>query len=197
MQMDIASLFVGVDLTSSSVGADTLQFYAFSADKSAGNGKGDVVSDKSVYNNLNQIKNWRRMFSSLWAEDPFVFEGRTYLSFEHAYQSSKYRINGYDEMADKFTLESDDDISRKIGKEVQKAGRLVKLTKAELEKWEEVTRDVKQDIYRAKFTMNSNPGKALLATENAMLVNAGPRIKTIRCTRMEALREELREASCI
>ena len=52
-------------------------------------------------------------------------------------------------------------------------------------------RSVKDAIYRAKFTRNTNPGKALLATKNATLINAGPRIKKIHCTRLEILRVEL------
>lgn len=35
---------------------------------------------------------------------------------------------------------------------------------------------IKNNIYKAKYTITSNPGKALLLTKNAMLINAGPRI---------------------
>jgi predicted NAD-dependent protein-ADP-ribosyltransferase YbiA (DUF1768 family) len=174
---------------------DTLQFYAFSADKKAGKGSGDVVADETVYRELNEIKNWRRMFSSFWAEDPFTFERKTYLSYEHAYQTAKYKINGYEEIANNFCLESGHEISRLTGKEVQR--RIVKLNGKEIEKWDSNVGDIKNAIYRAKFTLNSNPGKALLATKNAILINAGPRIKKIHCTRLEILREELKNDSKI
>jgi len=172
---------------------DTLQFYAFSANKKAGEGVGDIINDHSEYTKLNKITNWRRMFSSFWSEDPFVFEGNTYLSFEHAYQSSKYRINGYEEIAYKFTIESGDVISKQTGKDVQRAGRLVKLNKFEIALWDHEMRNIKNSIYNAKFTKTSRPGKALIATGNAILINAGPRIKRIRCTRLESLRARLLE----
>jgi hypothetical protein len=149
---------------------DTLQFYAFSADKKAGKGTRDVVADETVYRELNENKNWRRIFSSFWAEDPFTFEGKTYLSYEH----------GYKEIANNFCLESTNprhEISRLTGKEVQR--RIVKLNGKEIEKWDSNVGDIKNalylgfedfalqtyDIYRAKFTLNSNPGKALLVTK--------------------------------
>ena len=97
---------------------DTLQFFAFSADKNAGKGTGDIVADENEYEELNKIRHWRRMFSSFWSEDPFIFEGKTYLSYEHAYQAAKYQINGYGNEANRFCLESGDKISRLVGKDV-------------------------------------------------------------------------------
>ena len=170
---------------------DVLQFYAFSADKPAGMGIGDVVSDFSAYDELNKIKDWRKMFSSYWSNSPFIFNGRTYMSFEHAYQASKFLINGYIEFGNKFSLESNDNISKMIGKDVQKAGRIVKLNNKQIEYWDENMRKIKDQIYRAKFTITSLPGTALIATNDAHLINAGPRIKRIRCVRLEQLRSEL------
>jgi len=174
---------------------DILQFYAFSADKSPGKGTGDSISDPKLYEELNEIKNWRRMFSSFWSEDPFMFnfdnKTLTYQSYEHVYQAAKFKINGYDELAYKFCVESNDPISKMVGPQVQKAGRLIKLTKEEVGKWDDNMNDIKTKIYRAKFTLDSRPGKALIATKNAQLINAGPRIKKIHCTRLESLRAEL------
>ncbi len=169
---------------------DVLQFFAFSADKPAGNGAGDKVNDKSIYKELNNIKNWRKMFSSFWAES-FEFNGCTYLSFEHAYQAAKFEINGYNKIAHSFTLESEHPTSVLKGKQVQKAGRQVTLNGDELEKWSANMRSTKKSIYRAKFTLDTTPGKALISTKNAQLINYGPRIRKIRCTRMETLRDEL------
>lgn len=174
---------------------DILQFYAFSADKSPGKGTGDTVSDPKLYDELNSIKNWRRMFSSFWSDDPFVFcfdtETLTYQSYEHVYQAAKFKINGYDELAYKFCIESNDPISKMVGPQVQKAGRSIKLSKDEVKKWDDNVDEIKSRIYRAKFTLDSRPGKALIATKNAQLINAGPRIKRIHCTRLESLRSEL------
>jgi predicted NAD-dependent protein-ADP-ribosyltransferase YbiA (DUF1768 family) len=171
---------------------DTLQFYAFSKDVNAGEGAGDIVKCPTDYIELNKIKNWRRMFSSFWDGDPFVYNGKTYLSFEHAYQSSKYRINGNTLFADKFAIESKDPISKMVGKDVQKAGRMIKLKEDEIVKWDVISRTIKDEIYHVKYTNSTNPGKALVATGNARLINAGPRIKKIHCTRLEALREKLK-----
>lgn len=81
---------------------DILQFYAFSANHPAGDGVGDVVKNKSDYVNLNDITNWRRMFSSLWSEDPFYVPeytiggrccgNRSFTSYEHAYQYMKFAL---------------------------------------------------------------------------------------------------------
>ena len=76
---------------------DILQFYAFSANKEAGKGVGDLVKDPSKYHELNKIENWRKMFSSLWEED-FVYEGYTYKSFEHCFQACKFNITGHEEI---------------------------------------------------------------------------------------------------
>lgn len=184
---------VDVDVDAN-VDADILQFYAFSADKPAGKGVGDCINNENDYAELNSIKDWRKMFSSFWSQAPFMFEGKTYLSFEHAYQASKFIINGYEEFANKFNLESNDKISLLVGKDVQKAGRIMKLNYSEIGVWDTFNGDIKKRIYRAKFTLNSLPGRALIATKNAQLINNGPRIKRIRCVRLEQLREELNTA---
>ena len=166
---------------------DVLQFYAFSTHKDAGDGVGDVVANKSQYKKLNKIHNWRRMFSSFWSGDPFQFEGLHYLSYEHAYQAAKYKINGY-EYAFEFCIESNSKLSKMVGKDVQKAGRKIELTPQEIEIWDANVKQIKQQIYTAKFTSFTRPGQALILTGNAMLINAGPRIKKIHCTRLESLR---------
>ena len=170
---------------------DVLQFYAFSADKPAGKGVGDIVTNIEIYDQLNKIKDWRKMFSSYWPGSPFVFEGKTYLSFEHAYQASKFLINGYLDFGNKFSLGSNDNISKLIGKDVQKAGRMIKLNDKEIEKWNQNMRSIKEKIYRSKFTTTSLPGIALMLTGDAQLINSGPRIKRIRCVRLEELRNAL------
>lgn len=166
---------------------DTLQFYAFSAHKNAGSGVGDIVEDPTLYENLNKIVNWRRMFSSLWSEDPFMYNGLTYLSYEHAYQACKYSVNGYPENLYQFCLESGSDMSKtmKINK------KLHLLTPSEIENWENQLDAIKNELYSAKYTLNTRPGIALMNTLDAILINKGPRIRTIRCTRLEETRNKL------
>ena len=134
---------------------DELHFYAFSANNNAGKYKKDIVNDPCKYDELNKINNWRQMFSSFWTNDPFVYEGNTYLSYEHAYQASKFKINGFDEFAYKFTLESEDEISRLKGKAVQKAGRNIILNAEQIKNWDANVGQIKQKIYAAKFTLRT------------------------------------------
>lgn len=172
--------------------SDIIQFYAFSKDTMPGNGVGDIINDPPIYSNLKSYPNWRRMFSSFWSDDPFVYEGKTYLSYEHAYQASKFILNNL-KFGYKFTIESGHDYSKLLGIDVQRAGRIKKLSTNQINVWNKAVQEIKTKIYRAKFTLTTNPGLVLLATQNAELVNAGPRIKKIRCTRMELLRQELRQ----
>lgn len=165
---------------------DILQFYAFSADKNAGSGVGDVVKDISIYEELNKITNWRRMFSSKWSGNPFKYENLTYYTFDHAYQAQKYKINGYDEAAYLFSIESKSELCK-----ANRIGRPKVLSKVEIEKWENEKRQIKDKIYRAKFTHTTWPGRVLMLTRNAILINDGPRIKRRECTRLMEVRKEL------
>lgn len=164
---------------------DILQFYAFSANKPAGKGVGDIVSDPSIYKELNKIENWRRMFSSLW-EEAFCFEGYNYQSFEHCLQACKFNITGHPDIAFKFTIESGCNLSP------NKNRKIIILTKDEINLWESHKPQIKEKIYLAKFHPKSMPYHALLNTRNAQLINSGPRIRKIRCIRLEQLREKLR-----
>ena len=172
---------------------DVLQFYAFSADKKTGEGVGDSVHLATDYDELNKVRNWRRMFSSFWSEDPFIFNNQTYTSFEHAYQASKYVINGYADYAFEFCLESGSQLSTLTGKDVQKAGRKFILSDEQIKRWDEIMPEIKKHIYEAKFTKDSRPGQTLVLTKNTILINAGPRIKRIHCTRLEELRTQIQK----
>ena len=166
---------------------DILQFYAYSADKNAGEGTGDVVKDKLIYTELNKIPNWRRMFSSKWSGNPFKYKDLTYLTYDHAYQAAKYNLNGYKDIAYSFAIESNSDIS----KNVDASGRLVKFNKEQCEKWDSQRSQIKDELYKAKFTIMSWPGRALILTKDAILINAGPRIKKLECTRLMKIRKEI------
>ncbi len=168
---------------------DILQFYAYSSDKNAGNGVGDKVKDKTIYTELNQIPEWRRMFSSKWTGNSFKYKDLTYFSFDHAYQSEKYRINGYHDLAYTFCMESNSSLSK--SEEAHKHNRIIKLNKVEIENWDNSRKKVKDELYRAKFTHTSWPGRALMLTKDAILINAGPRIQKFECTRLMEVRKEL------
>ena len=63
---------------------DRLYFYSKSADKKPGQGANEVVSGD--YTELAKIKDWRKVLSN-FHYCPFVFEGKTYNTIEHVFQS--------------------------------------------------------------------------------------------------------------
>jgi len=174
---------------------DRLQFFAFSADKPAGKGVGDLIKDPTIYKELDEIKNWRRVFSSLWTniDEPFEYQERKYISYEHAFQSAKFLCNGYEKIADKFSLNDlESSLARSAGLEASRNRKIIKLSQQELDLWESLRGKVKDELYLAKFTQVPSAKKALLGTNNAELWNKGPRIKEIRCIRLEKTRELLK-----
>lgn len=180
---------------------DRLQFYARSANMPAGSGVGDVVEDPSIYEKLNEITNWRRMFSSLWDGEIIKHESnldksgsiRSYKSFEHAFQAQKFLSAGYKKVAYSFCLESDSILANGSGLDAFKARKKVMLTEEQMEHWHSIVSDVKMSIYRSKYAKGTLARKALLRTRNAELWNAGPRIKKIRCFSTEYIRKEIFE----
>src|SRR5438105_9261692 len=145
--------------------SDKLYFYAFSADKPAGSGpnKNEYTKDPSIYQSLNQIPNWRRVFSSLYDQENFTYNQKTYRSVEHALQAQKFESAGYQEIADSFSLESKSDLSQASGKEARKNRKIVILTPEQLRDWEKIAYQTKFEIYKAKYSQG-NAKKVLLAT---------------------------------
>ena len=172
--------------------SDKLQFYARSADKPAGLGIGDVVDDPSIYEKLNEIPNWRRMFSSLWDGENITCGTRTYKSYEHAFQAQKFLSAGYKRTAYSFCLESDTVLANGTGLDAFKARKKKMLTEEQMEHWHSIVSDVKMEIYRDKYAKGTIARKALLRTRSAELWNAGPRIQKIRCYSTELIRNEIR-----
>jgi predicted NAD-dependent protein-ADP-ribosyltransferase YbiA (DUF1768 family) len=173
---------------------DKLQFYARSADRLAGSGVGDQVEDPTIYERLNRITHWRRMFSSLWDGENISYEDRTYRSFEHAFQAQKFLSAGYRKTAFSFCLESNSILANGTGLDAFKARKAKILSEAKMENWNIIKDDVKMNLYRAKYARGTMARKALLRTKNAELWNAGPRIQKIRCFSTETIREEIFES---
>jgi predicted NAD-dependent protein-ADP-ribosyltransferase YbiA (DUF1768 family) len=171
---------------------DILCFYASSADKPPGQGCGEVVRDASAYAALAAIPHWRRMFSSLYVlEEGLTWRGRTYRSHSHAFQAAKYAEAGHSDTAALFSVESDSELgSRGSGLDAHRARKMVHLSLTELAQWEAQQAVCKDEIYAAKFAVPSVRA-ALLATCQAQLWNRGPRIKTLRNMRLEAIRAQL------
>ena len=56
---------------------DKLFYYSKSANKQAGKGVNEFVSNYNDYNELNKIKDWRKMLSNFYVAE-FTYNGKTY-----------------------------------------------------------------------------------------------------------------------
>jgi len=170
---------------------DKFQFYFRSADKKPGKGVGDEISDPTKYQNLNTIKDWRRMFSSLY-ESRFAYDSFTFNTAEHALQYEKLKTSGYIDEAYTFAIESRSDLAQSSGIIAHKNRKLVILTEEQLNAWRTARPAINEKITMAKFSVQPMKS-ALLGTGDAELWNAGPRINTIRCRTLEKVRGNLRK----
>ena len=107
--------------------SDRLFFYSKSADKKPGKGTNEWVSDPKKYHALASIPEWRKVLSN-FDVNPFVFEGKTYNTIEHVFQSKKIALVN-PEKADFFTMESGHPIGQGDGLMAQKNRKLVVLGK--------------------------------------------------------------------
>ena len=160
---------------------DKLQFFRRSANKPAGKGVGEYVNNSNDYIELNKIKDWRKIFCSLWSEESFEYEGYHYKSYEHAFQSEKFRCNGYDDIAFQFTIESNTKLGNSDGLNAFRARKKITLSDSEMDKWHQLVNDIKDKLYLAKFSKIEKAKNALILTGCAEIWNDGPRIKRIKC----------------
>jgi len=65
---------------------DKLFYYSKSANKQVGKGVNEFVSNYNDYNELNKIKDWRKMLSNFYVAE-FTYNGKTYYTAEHAFQA--------------------------------------------------------------------------------------------------------------
>ena len=167
---------------------DRLFFYSKSADKKPGHGANESVQDPQKYRVLSLIPHWRRTLSNFHV-DPFVFEGKTYNSIEHVFQSKKIALVD-PEKADFFTMESGHPIGQGDGALAQKNRKLVLLGKEHLQKWSQISGRVMEEAARAKFLQCTKAMVVLLATQDAELWHVVPRKKPVRFEHLEKIREE-------
>ena len=85
---------------------DTLFYFSKSADKKPGKGVNEFVKNLKDYEELSQIKDWRKILSNFYVA-PFKYNGKTWNTIEHAFQSKKIELVD-EKLAEKFTLESGD-----------------------------------------------------------------------------------------
>jgi ribA/ribD-fused uncharacterized protein len=170
---------------------DTLCFYSGSSNTRPGMGPNERVCVLSRYKELEQIVNWRRKLSN-FAVAPFVLDGKTWRTVEHYFQAQKLRLVD-PELADTFTVESGSVLGTEgNGVDAQKMRKARILTKELLEVWDKQKDEVMALAWEAKFSQNPEMKKVLLATGDAELLHAGPRIPLQRFVGLEYLRSDLK-----
>jgi len=168
--------------------SDRLFFYSKSADKKPGKGANEWVSDPEKYRSLAAIPDWRKMLSN-FDVNPFVFEGKTYRTIEHVFQSKKIAL--VDPVkADYFTVESGHSIGQGDGVVAQKNRKLVILGKKELDTWFQMSQHVMESAARAKYSQCPEAMVVLISTGDAELWHVVSRKKPVRFEHLERIRSE-------
>lgn len=141
-------------------------FKSNSADKKPGKGVHEH-GDPADYPELAAIKDWRKVLSNFHVA-PFKFDGHTYNSIEHVFQSKKIALADCAQ-ALKFTVESGDPIGQGDGKVAQKNRKLVKLSQKQLDAWDIIKEDVMRNAAIEKYKASSEARQVLKATKSAKL----------------------------
>ena len=144
------------------------QFYYKSSDiPKPGRGSGEKLGPEGAqeYVELAAIKNWRRKLSNLW-EQEFTIDNKRWLTVEHYYQASKYKLGNPEHYA-LFSLDS--------GSELSKNPKLARVTgtnkkKAVDENFFNGRHETEmKTAMKAKFTQNDDLNKLLKNTKRAKL----------------------------
>ena len=163
---------------------DRLYFYSKSADKKPGQGANEVVSGDST--ELAKIKDWRKVLSN-FHYCPFVFEGKTYNTIEHVFQSKKIAL--VDPIkASYFTRESGHPIGQSDGLVAQQNRKLAILDKANVVKWAQMSQQVMEQAAVEKYKSCPEARKVLKLTGNAQLWHIVARKQPVRFEHLERIR---------
>jgi len=166
---------------------DKLCYYSKSKDCLAGQGTNEHVNDPLMYKELNKIPNWRKILSNFYVE-PFVYEGKTYNSVEHVFQSYKIALADK-EKAEYFTLESNHPIAVGDGSVAQKNRKLVVLQKEHLQQWDSIKFELMKKITLQRILQSDTYKNVLLLTGQAELWHVVVRKGIIRNKYLEELRD--------
>jgi ribA/ribD-fused uncharacterized protein len=149
---------------------DKLFYYSKSAHKRAGKGVNEFVSNYNDYNELNSVKDWRKMLSNFY-ESEFIYEDKTYYTVEHAFQAKKIELVDKDKSY-WFCKESMNDIGcNKSGLVARKNRKLAILDVTNLTIWNEIKHHIMEEILLCKFTQNVMLLNVLLLTKHAILLH--------------------------
>ena len=152
---------------------DTLFFYSKSARKPAGKGANESVTNPKEYSQLDEITDWRKVLSNFYVA-PFVYNGATYNTIEHALQSEKIRLVE-PEKAKWFSIESGNYIGQGDGFVARKNSKTVTLNEENTLKWNEIKNTVLHNLLLAKFTQVIIARRAIISTRQAALLHRSSR----------------------
>lgn len=168
---------------------DRLFFYSNSADARPGRGAREAVACAAAYEGLAKVPHWRRVLSNFHVE-PFVSDGRTFRTIEHAFQAAKIAIASREDAA-RFTVESGDAIGAGDGPVAQKNRKLRRLTPAQLAQWDAAKDGVMARAAECKYAQSALARDVLARTGGAELWHLVPRGAPVRFAHLEAIRAAL------
>ena len=169
---------------------DQLFYYSKSANKPAGKGVNEQVLNYNIYDELNKIKDWRKILSNLYYNE-FTYDDKIYNSVEHAFQAKKIEIVDK-EKAYWFCKNSGNIIGMGDGLIARKNRKIIILTDEELNKWNDKKDKIMDDILLAKFTQIPIAKQVLLLTHNAILLHGTRGIPISRQLNIEKVRNKLK-----
>jgi ribA/ribD-fused uncharacterized protein len=169
---------------------DKLFYYSKSANKQAGKGVNEFVSNYNEYDELNKIKDWRKMLSNFYVAE-FNYNGNTYYTAEHAFQAKKIELVD-SAKAYFFCIESGNIIgTTKDGNIARKNRKLVILDDESIKIWNKIKHNIMKEILICKFTQNKELGNVLLLTKKAILLHGAKGIPISRQYDLEEVRNSL------
>ena len=166
---------------------DKLYFYSKSKNTDVGEGTNEYVNDKSKYNELNNIDNWRKILSNFHEYD-FQYNGKWYRTIEHAFQSKKIELEDK-EKSEWFSIDSNNDIGKGNGTIAKKNRKLVKLSNENIKKWSLIKNEIMYEISYEKYKQCLIAKEVLKETKDSELWHIVLRSKPIRFIHLEKIRE--------
>lgn len=177
------------DIHLSATMPDILCFFSRSKDAAPGKGAGEHIDDPALYKELEAIQDWRKVLSNfhMW---PFVFEGYTYNTIEHAFQAAKIRLVD-PAKALWFTRESGHAIGQGDGLVARKNRKLVVLNAEQLAEWDRISLGVMGRAALEKVRACEEARRILKATRDAQLWHHMTRALPARFHHLEHVRRDL------
>ena len=178
------------------------QFYSKSRDPEPGKGSGESIPEDKIseFKELSKIKDWRKMLSNFY-ESEFTLDNKRWLSVEHYYQGSKFKVEN-PEFYKKFSLDSDSDISKDPnlaksagGKSGKSKGKLIRPEGIKIDKDFFKNGRSSKEMKRAqreKYSQNPELKRMLLLTKDAKLTHFSRGSPPIEFTETMELREEFK-----